>query len=156
MSGKRRKRPLECSLSFCSTDDSRWLVLRWIFLCVFVPLQGLFWSPDNRSLCEFCAHFPSKRNRARCFLKESFGRVHLILCDSPSYVEHKRRCFEECLMELFSHKWKFAENVFTLRTAKIRMSLFLHQICRNVSLHQLLTNGCSAVNGCRQIESPNS
>ncbi len=31
------------------------------------------------------------------------------------------------------------------------MSLFLHQIWRNVSLHQCLSNGCSAVNGCRQI-----
>ncbi len=33
------------------------------------------------------------------------------------------------------------------------MSLFLHQVCRNVSLHQCLSNGCSAVNGCRQNES---
>ncbi len=32
------------------------------------------------------------------------------------------------------------------------MSLFLHQVCRNVSLHRCLSNGCSAVNGCRQIE----
>ncbi len=30
------------------------------------------------------------------------------------------------------------------------------QIWRNVSLHHLLTNGSSAVNGCRQNESPNS
>ncbi len=35
------------------------------------------------------------------------------------------------------------------------MSLFLHQIWRNVALHHLLSNGCSAVNGCRQNESPN-
>ncbi len=32
------------------------------------------------------------------------------------------------------------------------MSLFLHQVWRNVSLHQCLSNGCSAVNGCRQNE----
>ncbi len=31
-----------------------------------------------------------------------------------------------------------------------------NQILRNVALHQCLTNGCSAVNGCRQNESPNS
>ncbi len=30
------------------------------------------------------------------------------------------------------------------------------QIWRNVSLHHLLTNGSSVVNGCRQNESPNS
>ncbi len=30
------------------------------------------------------------------------------------------------------------------------------QIWRNVALHLLLTNGSSAVNGCRQNESPNS
>ncbi len=30
------------------------------------------------------------------------------------------------------------------------------QICRNVALHHLLTNRSSAVNGCRQNESPNS
>ncbi len=32
----------------------------------------------------------------------------------------------------------------------------LKQIWRNVALQQLLTNGSSAVNGCRQNESPNS
>ncbi len=32
----------------------------------------------------------------------------------------------------------------------------LEQIWRNVALHHLLTNGSSAVNGCRQNESPNS
>ncbi len=31
--------------------------------------------------------------------------------------------------------------------------VFLHQVWRNVSLHQCLSNGCSAVNGCRQNES---
>ncbi len=45
-------------------------------------------------------------------------------------------------------------NVLTLRSSEIRMSLFLHQIWRNVSLHHCLSNGCSAVNGCRQNESP--
>ncbi len=30
------------------------------------------------------------------------------------------------------------------------------QIWRNVALHHLLTNGSSAVNGCRQNESPNN
>ncbi len=32
----------------------------------------------------------------------------------------------------------------------------LEQIWRNVAFHHLLTNGSSAVNGCRQNESPNS
>ncbi len=43
-------------------------------------------------------------------------------------------------------KIKLAVNVLTL-------SLFLHQIWRNVASHQCLINGCSAVNGCRQNES---
>ncbi len=34
--------------------------------------------------------------------------------------------------------------------------LFVHgHIWRNEVLHHLLSNGCSAVNGCRQNESPN-
>ncbi len=32
----------------------------------------------------------------------------------------------------------------------------LEQIWRNLAFHHLLTNGSSAVNGCRQNESPNS
>ncbi len=36
-----------------------------------------------------------------------------------------------------------------LRSSEIRMSVFLNQVCRNVSM----CNGCSAVNGCRQNES---
>ncbi len=32
----------------------------------------------------------------------------------------------------------------------------LEQVWRNAALHHLLTSGCSAVNGCRQNESPNS
>ncbi len=36
---------------------------------------------------------------------------------------------------------------------KMQMSLFLLQIWINVALHYLLSNGCSAVNGCRQNES---
>ncbi len=44
-------------------------------------------------------------------------------------------------------------NILILSSSEIRMSLFLHQVCRNVSLHQCLSNGCSAVNGCRQNES---
>ncbi len=51
---------------------------------------------------------------------------------------------------------KYVENVLNLGPYKIRMSLFLHQIWRNVALHHLLINGSSAVNGCRQNESPNS
>ncbi len=53
-------------------------------------------------------------------------------------------------------KYKIAENVFTLRPAKMEISLFLHQVWRNVVLHHLLITGWSAVNGCRQNESPNS
>ncbi|KAI2654068.1 Coiled-coil domain-containing protein 9B [Labeo rohita] len=62
MSGKRRKRPLECSLSFCSIDDSRWPVLRWIFLCVFVPLRE-----DARRESVICSSFPAFAGIKACF-----------------------------------------------------------------------------------------
>ncbi len=48
------------------------------------------------------------------------------------------------------------QTLFFLVPLKIRMSLFLHQIWRNVAFHHCLSNGCSAVNGSRQNESPNS
>ncbi len=53
--------------------------------------------------------------------------------------------------------WKFAENVLTLRQSKMYMIFFSssEQIWKNLALHHLLTNGSSAVNGCRQNESPN-
>ncbi len=60
------------------------------------------------------------------------------------------------LKEQFTQKWTFAENVFTIRPYEVRMSLFLHQVWRDVALHQCLSNKCSVVNGCRQNESPNS
>ncbi len=60
------------------------------------------------------------------------------------------------LRELFTQKFKFAENVLTLRPFKMYKILFLYQIWRNLALHDLLTNGSTAVNGCRQNESPNS
>ncbi len=40
-----------------------------------------------------------------------------------------------------------------LRPSKMQLRLFLHQKC---NLYHLLINGCSAVNGCRQNENPNS
>ncbi len=43
----------------------------------------------------------------------------------------------------------------TLGLSQMYMSWFLHQIWRNVALHHLPINGSSAVNGCRQNESPN-
>ncbi len=60
------------------------------------------------------------------------------------------------LKEEFTQKFKFTAALLTLRPSKMQMNLFLHQIWRNVALNHLLTNGSSAVNGCRQNESPNS
>ncbi len=36
------------------------------------------------------------------------------------------------------------------------VDVWSEEILRNLALHHLLTNGSSAVNGCRQNESPNS
>ncbi len=57
-----------------------------------------------------------------------------------------------CLKEQLSQKWKFA-HVLILRPSKMEMSS--EQICIIFKLHNLLTNRSSAVNGCRQNESPN-
>uniref|UniRef100_A0A672PEH8 Anaphase-promoting complex subunit 16 n=2 Tax=Cyprininae TaxID=2743694 RepID=A0A672PEH8_SINGR len=47
-------------------------------------------------------------------------------------------------------------NVLKMCSRSGHPRLNLHQVWRNVALHQCLSNGCSAVNGCRQNESPNS
>uniref|UniRef100_A0A8C1YE13 LSM7 homolog, U6 small nuclear RNA and mRNA degradation associated n=1 Tax=Cyprinus carpio TaxID=7962 RepID=A0A8C1YE13_CYPCA len=41
-------------------------------------------------------------------------------------------------------------------TTEYILFLYKNRFCRNVALHHLLTSGSSAVNGCRQNESPNS
>ncbi len=89
---------------------------------------------------------------------------HLRLNTLTPQLEHKRRRMAHTLTfntsargwKEYSPNYKNTKNVLALRASKIRMSLFLNQIWRNVSLHHLLTNGSSEVNGCRQIESPNS
>ncbi len=55
----------------------------------------------------------------------------------------------------FTQKWKFARIYSPIKDVKKTVSLS-EQIWINVALHHLLTNGSSAVNGCRQNESPNS
>ncbi len=45
--------------------------------------------------------------------------------------------------------------VLKIRLNMVAKCMQLHQICGNVAFHNLLTSGSSAVNGCRQNESPN-
>ncbi len=62
--------------------------------------------------------------------------------------------YNTCAMMRFNRK--FTDNVLTLRPSKIdvEFNYSSEEIRRNLALHHLLTNGSSAVNGCRQ--SPNS
>ncbi len=55
----------------------------------------------------------------------------------------------------FTQKWKFARIYSPITDVKKTVSSS-EQIWINVALHHLLTNGSSAVDGCRQNESPNS
>ncbi len=48
-----------------------------------------------------------------------------------------------------------SEHIFVLKVFSSE-NAFLHQNCINLALHHLLTSGSSAVNGCRQNDSPNS
>ncbi len=67
--------------------------------------------------------------------------------ESLNYVNY-------CLKDRFTQKWRFAENVYTLRSKDVDEFVFSQeQIWRNLALHHLLTNGSPAVNGCRQHES---
>ncbi len=66
-------------------------------------------------------------------------------------------------IKLFAYTKDFLKEYFTQKyKSEVTQDEFdefvslLEQIWRNVALHQLLTNGSSVVNGCRQNESPNS
>ncbi len=89
-------------------------------------------------------------------LRELVFKVHVIrwaasLKQLPSVRDLKKHNFKES----FTQKWAFAENVLTIQDVDEFVSSS-EQICRNVALHHFLTSGCSAVNGCRQNESPKS
>ncbi len=90
------------------------------------------------------------------FLKEQFSQK----IQSHSLSDHPRNIYNNTIKYNHTHSQTIRETstiiqlntiTFTLRPSEIRMSLFLHQVWRNVS--QCLSNGCSAVNGCRQNES---
>ncbi len=62
---------------------------------------------------------------------------------------------ETVLKRQFIQQSKLAENVQAIQDVDKFVSSS-KQIWRYVALHHLLINGSSAVNGCRQNESPNS
>ncbi len=57
--------------------------------------------------------------------------------------------------EVVYQKWKLAEIVLKAIQDVDEFVSSSEQIWRNLALHHLLTSVCSAVNGCRQNESPN-
>ncbi len=61
-----------------------------------------------------------------------------IMADSPKMIEW------------FTQKWKFAENLLQIIQEVDEYVFSSKQIWRNLALHHLLTNGSSAVSGCRQ------
>ncbi len=60
-------------------------------------------------------------------------------------------------INLHLQKFTFAEHLLTLKPSDLdEFVSSSEQNWKNVALHHLLTNGPSAVNGCRQNESPKS
>ncbi len=63
----------------------------------------------------------------------------------------------DALKEKFTPKFLFTEKLVTIRPSQKWVCFFTKKKnWRNLALHQLLINGSSAVNGCRQNESPNN
>ncbi len=95
---------------------------------------------------------------AQCFSRQRWDGLwheHASVCS----VSREQNVSEAAALNARSraavtHPTGTTESTFTKDVLILKM--FLHQVCRNMSLHQCLSNGCSAVNGCRQNESPNS
>ncbi len=74
-------------------------------------------------------------------------------CFLSSIINIKLYIWKKKLKEQFTQKWKWTHSQ-VIHDADEFVSLS-EQIWRNLALHLLLSNGSSAVNGCRQNESPN-
>ncbi len=78
-------------------------------------------------------------------------------CVNELHCEGSELSFEELRARRY-----FAKRIQQEEQRQLGEKTFLLYTCIdqtawiNVSLHQCLSNGCSAVNGCRQNESPNS
>ncbi len=72
-------------------------------------------------------------------------------------VMHNHQHFKvDCRIKGIVHPKKKIYWTYTLVIQEVDEFIYSsEQICRNVAFHLLLTNGSSAVNGCRQNESPN-
>ncbi len=71
------------------------------------------------------------------------------------HFHYMEAAWTSCLKESFAPKFELAENPQAIQDVDEFVSSS-EQIWRNVALHHLLTNESSAVNGCRQNESPNN
>ncbi len=90
-----------------------------------------------------CSHLD--KGLCKCYIRHV---LCLVIRSKIHKMEHLYAHMEGYNPQMLTH-------LLSLRPFKIYMSLFLYQIWRNVALHHLFSNGCSAVNGCRQNESPN-
>jgi len=57
------------------------------------------------------------------------------------------------VMDDYNRVWLWWKNTITFVLLSKSISLFPNSVWRNIALYHLLTNGSSAVNGCRRNES---
>ncbi len=89
--------------------------------------QRILCSPEHALQCEMLP-------------RQEYKPGNNLYEELPSFV--KEKVSPKSFVYLY---FCFVLNVFTLRSSEIRMSLILHQVCRNVSLYQCLSNGCEWV-----------
>ncbi len=145
----------------------------WLAVCLLntVIWRSVYRMSCERCLCFYCQLDSTNQSEELC-CEERVGS-ELSRRSTPSVVGDLRDAIAGVIQNLlqtdkhtaeFVRRFRYEMHIQTDRREKTstfsyclsEMSLFLHQVWRNVALHHLLSNGCSAVNGCRQNESPNS
>uniref|UniRef100_A0A9R1SKG0 Biogenesis of lysosome-related organelles complex 1 subunit 6 n=2 Tax=Cyprinus carpio TaxID=7962 RepID=A0A9R1SKG0_CYPCA len=107
----------------------------------------------------FLSHYLPELCSSKRALQELTQNQVILLDTLDQEVAKLRECNATIdLNALFTEAKVYQSKLVNIR----REMMVLHdktsrlKVCRNVALHQCLSNGCSAVNGCRQNESPNS
>ncbi len=121
----------------------------------------IHWCISVWRTCVVVVKVKRKRSpRAEALLpREDAGEHRHTVCRNTSSTQRDQRSetrSDGWIEHFFSYQRNDSlkhENLLQCTHTQYIIQMFLHQIWRNVALHQCLINGCSAVNGCRQNES---